>query len=257
MSHEAWITRPQPHRRARCRLFCLPYAGGGSSLFRSWPAHLPPTIEICAVELPGRGGRLQEPPFTQLAHLLEAMVPALLPYLDKPFALFGHSMGALISFELARHLRRAYDLRPICLFVSGCRAPQMTAAHPPLHVLPEAKFMAELRRLDGTPEPVLQHGELMQLLLPLLRADFTLYETYTYDDEAPFECPISAFGGAQDPLVSRHSLAAWRDQTQGAFKLRILPGDHFFLNSACACLLQAITADLTPYLTANAPGGAQ
>jgi len=149
-------------------------------------------------------------------------------------------MGALISFELARQLRRQYAPDPIALFVSAYRAPQLPAPSPPIHSLPQDEFVEALRRLNGTPEAVLQDAELMQLLLPTLRADFAICETYTYTPEVPLECPILAFGGLQDREVSRDDLAAWCHQTHRAFKLRMVPGDHFFLHSARASLVYAV-----------------
>jgi medium-chain acyl-[acyl-carrier-protein] hydrolase len=244
-NNDIWVTYPRLNPQARLRLLCFPYAGGRTLTFHAWPDELPPDIEICPIQLPGRGSRLKETPFTRLPALVEAMAPALLPYLDKPFAFFGHSMGALISFELTRYLRRQYDLSPIYLFVSGHPAPQLPPSIPSLHQLPASEFVAELRRFRGAPEAVLQNTELMELFLPTLRADLAMCETYIYANEEPLNCPISAFGGRQDSLVNHDSLAAWSDQTRAPFSLRILPGDHFFLNSARTLLLKSIAKDLS------------
>jgi medium-chain acyl-[acyl-carrier-protein] hydrolase len=205
-------------------------------------------VEICPIQLPGRESRLGEPPFTRLELLLETLVPAIQPYLDKPFAFFGHSMGATISFKLARQLCAQHAPTPVHLFVSGSCAPQIPDPDPPIHHLPDAEFVEELRRFNGTPEAVLQNAELMQLFLPILRADFALHETYVYAAGEPLDCPISAFGGLEDGEVSRDDLAAWRDQTRGAFTLRMFPGDHFFLRSARPHLLQAMSQNLTRIL---------
>lgn len=186
-----------------------------------------------------------EPPFTQLTPLVEAVTVALLPYLDQPFAFFGHSMGALVSFEVARLLRKNYQLSPVQLFVSGRRAPQLPNSESPIHALPEAEFLEELRRLNGTPEEVLANAELMEILLPVLRADFAVLETYGYSAEPPLECPITAFGGLQDTEVSCDHLEAWRNQTSAAFSLQMFPGDHFFLHSAQALLLQSLARQLS------------
>ena len=185
-----------------------------------------------------------EPPFAQLFPLIQALAHALFPLLDKPFALFGHSLGALVSFELARHLRGQYDLHPVRLIVSAGPAPQIPFREPPMHPLPDGEFVAKLRRLNGTPEEVLDHEELMEIVLPFLRADFALYETYVYSPEPPLNCHISTFGGLQDGHVSHGHLEAWRDQTTGSFSLRMFPGDHFFLNTTQPLLLQVLAHEL-------------
>lgn len=226
------------------RLFCFPYAGGGASIFRTWQDMLPPDITVCPVQLPGRENRLSEPRFTRISLLVRAMAHALRPFLNYPFAFFGHSMGATISFELARQLRRQKAPEPICLFVSAEQAPQLPSLVPPLHQLPDADFIEQLRSLNGTPEAVLQNTELMSIMLPMLRADLAMCETYMYQEEEPLAYPISVFGGQQDGEVSYPSLTAWRDQTCNNFTLRLLPGSHFFIKDSQAPLLQAISHDL-------------
>lgn len=185
-----------------------------------------------------------EPPFTHIFPLIQAIAPALLAHLDKPFTFFGHSMGALVSFELARLLRREYGLLPAHLFVSGRRAPQIPDLDPPIHTLPEPAFLEELRRLNGTPKAVLENEELMQLLIPILRADFAVVETYIYQTEPALECPITTFGGLQDVKISHEHLEAWRDQTSASFSLQMFSGNHFFLHSAQPLLLQSLAREL-------------
>jgi medium-chain acyl-[acyl-carrier-protein] hydrolase len=226
---DPWISFSKPGREARLRLFCFPYAGAGAFIFRTWPDDLPGDVEVCPVQLPGRGTRLMEPPFTQLLPLVEALAHALAPFLDKPFAFFGHSLGALVSFELARCIRREWGVHPARLLVSASRAPQIPHRGQPIHTLPEKEFLAELGRLNGTPSELLEHKELMEIMLPLLRADFAVYETYMYAPEPPLNCPISVFGGIQDHRVKNSDLEAWRAQTTGSFSLRMFPGDHFVL----------------------------
>ncbi len=247
MSHtssNAWITCPRPNPHARLRLFCFPYAGGAASTFYKWSDDLPRDVEVCPIQLPGRESRLGESPFTRLEHLLKALISAIRPYLDEPCAFFGHSMGAMISFELTRRLRAQGVRTPMHLFVSGRRAPWLPNPDPPIHHLPDAEFVEELRRYNGTPEIVLKNTELMQLFLPILRADISLNETYHYVPGEPLDCSISAFGGLEDSKVSRDDLAAWRKQTRGPFTLNTFPGDHFFLRSAQTSLLQIICRDL-------------
>lgn len=246
MNSQLWLPSLKIHARGRLRLFCFPYAGGGASLFQSWSGLLPPEIEVCPVQLPGREARLSEQAFSRVSELLEALVPILLPHLDEPYAFFGHSMGALICFELTRMLQhRALARPPLRLIVSGRRAPHLPEHRPLTYHLPEEDFIAELRRLKGTPEAVLQDTELLHLLLPLLRADFALCETYAYIPASPLSCTISAIGGLQDSDVPREDVAAWSKQTMATtFRLRFFAGDHFFLHTEQAALLRVLTQDL-------------
>ena len=148
---DSWIAFRKPNPQARLRLFCFPYAGAGASIFRTWPDGLPADVEICPVQYPGRGTRPMETPFTEISSLVRALAQAMLPLVDKPFAFFGHSLGALVAFELAQELRRQSSLQPARLFVSADRAPQIPRRNRPIHALPEGEFLAELRRLNGIP----------------------------------------------------------------------------------------------------------
>lgn len=241
---ERWLAYREPNPRARLRLFCFPYAGGGASVYRGWAASLPGDVEVCPVQLPGRESRLRETPFTHWRPLVDALAEVLPPYFEMPFVFFGHSMGALLAFELARSLRRMGGPLPLHLFVSGRRAPEVPAREEPIHQLPEAQFIERLRELNGTPEEVLQHAELMRLLLPILRADFGVNETYEFREEEPFDFGISAFGGLGDVDVTRDDLELWKTQTRGRFRPRMLPGDHFFLHSARELITEALSRDL-------------
>lgn len=245
---DPWVVFPRPNPLADVRLFCLPYAGGSTSIFRSWPAALSPEVELGAVQLPGRERRLGEPPINHLPTLVEAVAESLQRYSDMPFAIYGHSMGALVGFEVARHLRREGKEGPLCLFLSGFRAPQRPNLHPLIYNLPEEEFVQGLRRLEGTPEEVLQNRELLQIMMPALRADFTIVNTYAHTHEPPLDCPISIFGSLQDSEVSRDDFDAWREQTTREFKLRMMPGGHFFLHAAYPAILQAIGANLASIL---------
>lgn len=247
-SPNSWIAYSRPSPQARICLFCFPYAGSGASIFRTWADDLPSSIQVCPVQLPGREGRLREPLFTHLGPLVATLSRAIRPYLSIPFAFWGHSLGALICFELARTLAQQNAPRPVHLFVSGHSAPQTRPMGSSIHLLPDPEFIAELERLNGTPAQVLQNAELMELLLPVLRADFAVSETYLYTVGEPLDCPISAFGGLQDSTTSRNGLEAWRHQTRGAFTLRMFPGDHFFLHNARAALLHALVQDMAQSL---------
>ena len=238
-----WLVNTKPQREALVRLFCFPYAGGSTAIFHKWPQELPAWVDVFAVQLPGHGSRLDEAPVTNLQTLVETIELALLPYLVQPFAFFGHSMGAMISFELARTLQRKHSLQPIHLFVSGRSAPQLPLENATYN-LPEAEFAEELRRLNGTPPDVLVDAELMKLMLPILRADFELVQTYSYTPHPPLDCPITTFGGWEDHNVSRESLEAWREQTTNKFSVRMLLGDHFFLHSARPYILHGLKKEL-------------
>jgi len=213
-------------------------------IFKSWTESLPDSVEIFGFEPPGRGIRLREAAFKRIGPLVESVTAALLPYLDKPFVLFGHSMGARIVFEIARNLRRENRPMPRHLFVSGSPAPQIKDEDPPTYNLPEAEFIDEVRKLNGTPKEVLEHQELLQLMLPLLRADFEVVQTYQYTSERPLECPITALGGLQDKEVKRQDLEGWQEQTTGSFTLRMFPGNHFFLHTDQSLLMRALSQDL-------------
>ena len=239
-----WLSFPGAAPGATLRLFCFPYAGGGARIYRNWPRLLAPSVEVCAANLPGREGRLKERPFTQMDPLIEALAENLGPFFDRPFAFFGHSMGAMISFELARRLRRTGGPMPVHLFVSGRRAPQLPDPEPPTYDLPRDEFIDSLRRLNGTPHEVLQNDELLQLVIPLLRADFELVQTYDYREEVPLDCPITAFAGLDDVEVSRDEVRGWERQTTKGFSHLTVPGDHFFIHADQPILFHRMLMDL-------------
>ncbi|MGK7940903.1 MAG: thioesterase II family protein [Crocosphaera sp.] len=236
--HNPWIKFPLPNPQAKSRLFCFPYAGGGSNIFRQWPNQLSKRVEVCSIRLPGREQRIREKLITKLDCLLETMTPYLLPYLDKPFAFFGHSMGALISFEFARYLFKNQGLCPFHLFISGYGNPKFKKSKTPIANLPEALFIEEIRSLNGTPQAVLEDEELMKLLVPILRADFSILETYVYQEFHPLTCPITVFGGLEDERTTEEELQAWCQETQEACSLNMFPGDHFFIHSQESNILE-------------------
>lgn len=238
-----WLANYTPNSASRIRLFCFPYAGGTANVFRNWQQALPAAVEVCPVQLPGRGGRMMDPPFNTLNEMVRATANGLLPFFDKPFVFFGHSMGSILSFELARYLRAHYSLQPRHLFVSGRRAPQLPDPDPPTYNLPDAEFLDELRQLNGTPPEVLDHPELMQLMMPLLRADFAVCQTYQYTPGQPLDSRITVFGGREDKAEREH-LEGWREQTTSQFSLLMFPGDHFFLHTAGPQMLEVIDLQL-------------
>jgi medium-chain acyl-[acyl-carrier-protein] hydrolase len=244
-----WVVCFKPNPRAALRLFCFPYAAGAPTIYRGWPDKLWPKVEVCAIQLPGRGSRLSERPFTDLTSLVQSLAEAIRPFLDKPFAFFGHSLGALVSFELASMLKQADELEPLHLFVSGRCAPHLLEDEPVTYNLPDAELIEALRLLKGTPDALLAHPELMELMLPMIRADFQICQTYTYSPRSPLGCPITVYGGLHDPLATREDLEAWQEYTSGAFSLRMVSGEHFFLHSHETLLVQMLARELHGHIT--------
>lgn len=197
--------------------------------------------------LPGREFKVREPAYTRVEALVETLAREIFPFLDKPFAFFGHSMGAIISFELARYLRAERRVEPDHLFISGRRSPRVPRRDPYIHDLPEAEFFAEIERLNGTPREVIEHKELMEILSPMLRADFAVCNTHTYVPGEPLRCPITVLGGTHDDTTSREEVEAWCAETTGSCKVHMLEGDHFFINQQHAAILQIIQRALAAY----------
>lgn len=243
-----WIVCPRPQPRARVRLLCFPFGGGAASMYHGWskpPGGLPADIEVCAVQLPGREQRLGEPLFIRLEPLLAALVPALQPFLDdRPFALFGHSMGATLSFEVSRRLLQQHTLAPAHLFLSARPAPPLSSRLPSRPDLPEADFIEQLRAYEGIPEMVLQDAELRALFLPIIRADFSIIHAYHSTPGEPLDVPITAFGGTEDPSTHRSDLEEWQRHTTHPLRVQMFAGGHFYLRAAQADLLAAIAYDL-------------
>jgi len=227
MSKNKWIKTFNPSASASLRLICFPYAGGSAQVFKDWQQQLPPFVEVSAIQYPGRGSRFSEPSITDLTEMVDKIENNLIPFLNRPFAFFGHSMGAGIAFELTRKLQKR-GLRPRYLFVSGRNAPHVRIDKDDVHTLPDDEFREKLKSMNGTPHEVLEHPELMELMLPLLRADFTLSETADFDLETELGCPMVAFGGEKDEDVSAESIEGW-GRYSGTFQWHMLAGDHFFL----------------------------
>jgi medium-chain acyl-[acyl-carrier-protein] hydrolase len=226
------------------RLFCFPYAGAGAAVFRQWPDHLPDHVELCLPCLPGRDGRIDEPPAFSMAPLVASLAREMLASLTGPYALFGHSMGAFIAFDLA-HALSELGRPPAHLFVSAQRAPRLPYAGQPIFALPDDEFLAGIRaRYDGIPEQVRQQKDLMASLLRTLRGDFTLAESYRYRAAGRLLCPITAFGGLSDRQIAREHLEAWAAETSAGFHLHLLPGGHFFLHDSREELLSFICGQL-------------
>ncbi|MEO8057464.1 MAG: alpha/beta fold hydrolase [Burkholderiales bacterium] len=228
---DPWLQRFAVRPEAAVRLFCFSYAGAGASVYRPLALALPSQIELCAVQLPGREGRLREPAIASLRAILAALQPALLPHFDRPFAFFGHSMGALVACELARCLSAQAGPRVAHLFVSGRHPPHLPENDPPIHALPDDEFVAQIgQRYGGIPAEVLRHRDVLALLLPGLRADMQALETHVFEQGPLLDCPVSAFGGGSDLRATPPQLAQWQAQTRSTLRVRSFEGGHFYFN---------------------------
>jgi len=240
-----WFVCPRSKPDAEIRFFIFPYAGGGPAAFGKWAGEFPDNIESWLIHYPGRGSRYNETLIKELAILVESIQLAIQPLLDKPFAFFGHSLGGLIAFELTRSLAQDNLPQPNVLFISACGAPHIPDPNPPIHTLPDSEFVKALQELNGTPEEVSTHPELLEILLPTLRADFEAAESYQYNPNGHLlSCPIVAFGGDNDPRVSRERMEGWASQTNSRFKSIFFPGDHFYFNSVQHEIIQLITTEM-------------
>ena len=238
-----WIVGGRTSSTALCRLFCLPHSGSGAFQFASWKNSLPQALDICPIQLPGRENRLREPPLTRIQTIVENLASELSGYLDRPYILYGYSLGALIAFELARELRRQKIQAPLALYVLARRAPHLPQRDAPMHHLRDDLFLAEVaRRYGELPAIIWQDVELMKLVVPILRADMTALETYVYEEQDPLDCPICAFGGKFDSTAEERDLEAWRLQTTRAFELKIVDGDHFFIRNNPRSIFSSILA---------------
>ena len=241
----AWYICYLPRPRAEIRLYCFPFAGGCSSTYRSWLSVLPDWIELRAVRLPGRQNRRHEPAYRSCRKLVGELVDALAGQLSEmPFAFFGHSMGALLSFELARVLRRLSAPQPALLGVSAFGPPHQGHSWVSVSGLPDETFLACMRALGGLPGEALTEPSLRGFFLPTLRADLTLVETYRYLPESPLNCPISVFGGSEDPVVLTEELQGWQKQSTRPVVVRVFPGHHFYLTEHSDAVVSSFAEDL-------------
>lgn len=218
-------TKPTAYRR----LFCFSHAGGTAGAYAEWTNCVDDDTELWAVQLPGREGRLSEPLFHSLEPLAKAVTEAIIPLLDKSFAFFGHSMGALLAYETALRLRQENRQGPEHLFLSAHRAAHLPLQRSPLYHLPERELIDQLRLFGGTEEELFADQQIMELYMPIIRADLSVCDTYVHHPESPLSVPITVFGGTDDPDVSPRELAEWRDHTSDVFTLRMFQGGHFYL----------------------------
>jgi len=238
-----WLPYRRPRNKPTIRLFCFAHAGGSAAIFREWNNLLPPHIEVCAIQLPGREARSGEPLRRRMDSIVSELAFVLRPLLDRPFALFGHSLGAKVAFEAAR-LLCAEHFHPAHIFVSGSPAPHIDSRTIPLHSLPDSELLEQLRILGGMPADLLNTRELLTWFLPVIRADLEVNETYVFTPGAALSSPMTAFGGAMDSEVPINALEAWREYTSGPFRRRILKGGHFFILEEQSVVTKEIRQDL-------------
>ncbi|MGB8840853.1 MAG: alpha/beta fold hydrolase [Aliidongia sp.] len=223
------------------RVFCLPYAGGSALIYRGWQQLVPDWMHVCPIELPGRGTLFAEAPAHSLAELAREVSAVLLACEGHPFALFGHSMGALIAYEAARTLELAGSRSLVYLFLSGARPPFLSRNHEPISHLPDSEFIEKLRKLNGTPKEVLDHGELMELLLPVIKNDFRIVERHEFEHGKLIDTPTVAFTGVEDSEVSVNDVYQWSKLINSRLRVVELSGDHFFIKYRSKDILKEMT----------------
>ncbi|RDI64988.1 thioesterase II family protein [Nocardia pseudobrasiliensis] len=216
---------------ARHRLICFPHGGGGAATFASWAAQLPPEIELAAVQLPGRQNRIYEKLPASADALIEAVTEALLPLLEGSVAFFGHSCGALLAFEVARALRAAGHPMPRRLFLSGQPSPQAFSARPKLHRLSHADFRAEIVELGGVDSEIVEDPRILDDLIPIVRADFEIWERHRVAPGPLLDIPVSVLCGNADVRAPIDTLDGWRAFTSAGFDTQLYPGGHFYFLS--------------------------
>lgn len=246
-----WVTRPAPRPEARLRLFCLPFGGGSASTFRTWPQRMPAEIELLPIQLPGRESRRGEPFAEDLLEIADTLAVELRPLLDRPFAIFGHSLGGFIAFELVRALRRRGAPPPVRLFVSATVSghaltlPVLQASH-----LPDDELVRTMADMCQSPIEMLVDPKARDSAVPVLRADVRVMEGYRYLHEPPLDVPISAYAGTEDPLATPARSLSWRDQTTAAFSARAFEGAHFFLfprrDEVCRAIVEELGLSAAP-----------
>lgn len=240
----AWVSKMRLASDVQVVMYCFPYAGGDISIYRNWQNQLPSFIEVCPIKLPGRGERLAEPPLTEIPALAEEIADAINGLSTKPYCFFGHSMGALLAFEVARVIQRQGGVMPVHMVASGCAAPHVREPRRMTYHLPDQEFLSEVRELNGAPPEFFDYSELVSLLLPMLRADFQACETYTYQSGKMLDVDMTVLGGEYDSDISMSQLNAWRELTNGRIRLDTFGGDHFFLREFERDVLSIITAQL-------------
>jgi surfactin synthase thioesterase subunit len=237
---DKWFLRANTKPSVKLRLFCLPYAGGDSSIFKGWSEVLPDYIELVAIQLPGRSVRIKESSLESMQAMVDGIYHAILPLLDRPYLILGHSLGARVAFELIHRLNQSQFILPRHFIASGSRAPHIEWAYKKLHTLPDGEFVDELRQLNGTPTEVLDNRELMQFLMPMLRADFAISDNHVTNQTTHLDCSASVFHGELDTLVKINDAKEWQHHFSKPINFETFSGDHFFINKNCQDYMRSL-----------------
>jgi medium-chain acyl-[acyl-carrier-protein] hydrolase len=235
-----WTMAFKPNPQARMRLFCIPYAGAGASAYRDWHASIRDDVEVVGIQMPGRENRFSEPHPGSIDDIVGQLGEVIAQHADKPFVLFGHSLGALVAYELTRAFQQLRGPAPRHLIVSGTRAPRCPRRDEPIHQLDDDTFLERIKSFNGTPPSLLQDMELMKLFTPLLRADFRAAESYRYVDRGPVVCPVTVLGGDGDDGVPLDDLRAWSSMCRSSCDMHVFRGDHFFIHEHKAAVIEIV-----------------
>jgi len=238
-----WLSHLRISNESKLRMFCFPYAGAGPSVYKDWPQGIANSVDLIGINYPGREALSSHAPMSNLNEIVGKVAVKILPYLDKPFVFFGHSMGAYVSFELARILKERQGFSPEHIFLSAASAPHIENENP-ICALSGKEFLRALVRLNGFPIEAMQSPELVHYTLPTLRADFTACETYRYQTGQPIDAPLTVYGGDNDPRVAVHELEAWKHHSAAMFSSKVFQGGHFYLRECRDQLLDSINQEL-------------
>jgi surfactin synthase thioesterase subunit len=248
MLDNKWFVIPKPNPNADLRLICFPYAGGSATIYMSWVKFLPKNVELVIVQPPGRGTRMFEQAFSTMASLTTELLKVFPNYIDKPYIFFGHSLGSRVAFELTKQLQILSLPLPQYFIASGSRGPHIASTKKSIHHLPDDEFIAELKRLNGTPQAVIENKELMELFLPLLRADFEIADNYCFTGNVSFNCPIFVLSGEEDIDITQFHLESWGDFFNSTAEVHMISGNHFFIDSHKVLVLEKVNDIITKVL---------
>ena len=240
MRKSKWFIDIAQNSDPRLRLYCFPYAGGSAATYAHWHRKLQNSVQVIAVQPPGRANRIFEPPFREMGSLIDALYAEIKPFLDRPYAFFGHSLGSRVAFELIKRIDRNKLMLPEIFFASGSRAPSVKPREFRTYDLPDKQFIEHLRSLNGTPEAIINNPDLMDLYLPLLRADFQISETYYSDATDKINSKICVFSGTKDEDITEQDLRQWYEHFHTKIGIKMIEGSHFFIEENSDHLLKEI-----------------